>query len=194
MAPPALVVTVGGATSNSWATLAEAILYHSARLNASSFTGASADDQNMALLEACRELSRIGIWKGLRVNETQALSWPRDYVPDPDNPDNEGLLRNGYPALEDPFATYTYYLTTIVPVRIKEAQIELALEFLRAGTEDVAAMDADINIKRTKVDVLETEFFGQSQRVTGLMRYPRVMTLIGPLLDPAKSGMTLLRS
>ena len=194
MAPPAIDASVGGIASNSFCTLVEASAYLSARLNASSFTGASADDQNTALLEAARELTRIGVWKGLRVNDTQALSWPRDYVPDPDNPDNEGLLRNGYPALEDPFATYTYYLTTIVPVRIKEAQAELALEFLRAGTEDVAALDADINIKRTKVDVLETEYFGQSQRVVGLLRYPRVMTLIGPLLDPAKSGMKLMRS
>lgn len=193
MAPPALVETIGGATSNTFATLAEATLYISARLNATLWTGASADSQNMALLEACRELTRLRVWKGRRVDTTQALSWPRDYVPDPDNPNNEGLLVSGYGDLEEPFSTLVYYATTIIPVRIKEAQIELALEFLKAGTSDVAALDPDTNIKRSRVDVLETEFVGQGQRATGMVRYPRVMALIGPLLEPTKTGLTLIR-
>ena len=193
MAPPAIDASVGGIASNSFCTLVEASLYLSARLNATAFTAASADDQNTALLEACRELSNLGVWKGRRVNDTQALSWPRDYVPDPDNPDNEGLLVSGYRDLEEPFSTITYYLTTIVPVRIKEGQIELALEFLRAGTEDVAGLDPDTNIKSTVTDILETVLVGQSQRATGLVRYPRVMARIAALLEPSKTGLTLMR-
>lgn len=193
MAPPALVETIGGATSNTFCTLVEATAYLSARLNATAFTGAVADSQNMALLEACRELSRLGCWKGRRVNATQALSWPRDYVPDPDNPDNEGLLVSGYEDLEEPFSTITYYATTVMPTRVKEAQIELALEFLRAGTEDVAGLDPDTNIKSSVTDVLETVFVGQSQRASGLVRFPRVMALIGPLLEPTKTGLTMMR-
>ena len=193
MAPPALVPTVGAADANTFATLAEATLYLSARLNATAFTGASADDQNTALLEACRELSNLGVWKGRRVNTTQALSWPRDYVPDPDDPDNEGLLVSGYDDLEAPFSTIVYYLTTIVPGRVKEAQIELALEFLRAGTSDVAGLDPDTNIASSVTDVLETVLVGQSQRATGLVRYPRVMARIAALLEPGKTGLTLMR-
>lgn len=193
MAPPAIVATVAGISSNSFCTLAEAETYLSARLNATAWTAAVDDSKNMALLEACRDLSGLGCWRGRRVNDTQALSWPRDYVPDPDNPDNEGLLVTGYQVLEAPFSTIVYYLTTIVPVRVKDAQIELALEYLRAGSSDVAGLDPSSNIKSEKVDVIETVYVGQGQRVTGLVRYPRVMARIGPLLEPTKIGMTVVR-
>jgi len=182
MAPPALVATVGAATSNTFSTLAEADLYMSARLNASDFTGATADDRNTALLEAARDLTRLPMWKGKRVDTTQLLSWPRDYVPDPDNPDNEGILVSGHD-VEQEFTTVTYYATTIVPGRVKEAQAELALEYLRAGTLDVAGTDADRNIQEETVDVLTTRFFSPSNVAQGLARYPRVTTLIGPLVD-----------
>jgi len=192
MAPPVLVETPGSATANTFCTLVEASLYLSGRLNSTAFTGASADDQNTALLEACRDLSRLNSWKGRRTDAVQALSWPRDYVPDPDNPDNAGITLTGFPFTESAFTTVTYFDDDVIPDRVKEAQAELALEYLKAGTLDVAGIDPARNVQEETIDVITTRYFSPAQTATGLSRYPRVMTLIGPLLD--LSGMKVVRT
>ena len=104
----------------------------------------------------------------------QALPWPREEAVNPDLPATEDPL-NADPLL-------TYYANTVVPQRMKDAQAELALEFLRAGATDAAAPDADRNKAMKKTDVLETELIPVHERLAGLSRYPRVVRLITPLL------------
>jgi hypothetical protein len=157
-----IVATVGGASSNSFVLLTEMTTYMEGRLNSSSFDDASTDDQNRALVEATRWLSALS-WLGYRTDAVQALSWPRQWAHDPDSP------------------TQDYYDSDVVPQRVKDATMELAFQFLKAGTTDVAGLDAAAGIKRKKIDVIETEY-DTVRRPVGLSAYPSVLRTIRPLL------------
>lgn len=154
--------TVGGASANSFVTLAELTSYMEGRLNASTFDSATADEQNRALVEATRELTVLP-WEGRTAASTQALAWPRDWVINPDSP------------------TYDYFDTDVIPQRVKDATCELAFQFLKAGTIDVAAEASDLGITEKTVDVLTTRYDPRI-RNSGLRRYPRVWDRISPLL------------
>jgi len=171
--PLAIDATVGGASANSFATVAEADTYLSYRLNSAAWTGA--DPKMQALVEATHELCAVNAWLGYRVTDTQALAFPRDEVENPDDP-----------------TPGTYYLTTIIPQRIKDATCELALEFLRAGTTDIAGEDPTAAVVREVTDVLETDW-QPGQRPAGLARYPRVWALIAPLLSACAGQVRLIR-
>jgi hypothetical protein len=159
-----IVATAGSATANSFVTLAEANTFMEGRLNASTWeTDASDDNKNRALVEATRQLSAMQ-WLGLRTDTTQILSWPRTWVTNPDSP------------------SLAFYTTTIIPQRVKDATMELAFQFIKAGTVDVAALAGTAGIKRKKVDVLETEY-DTARRPTGLALYPSVTRYIRPLLS-----------
>jgi hypothetical protein len=166
MAVPTIVATVGSATANSFVTELEQITYMSGRLNNSNWTtvtgSALTADENKALLEATIEIGSM-VFLGERVDTTQALSWPRQNVTDPDSP------------------TASYYSSTVMPERVKNATMELAFQYINSGTTDVAAIPSNDGIKRSKIDVLETEYFEYGQPV-GIGRYPRVMGFLSPLL------------
>lgn len=161
-----IIATAGAPDANSFVTEAEQIAYMAARLNASAWTTTSGstltEDEKKALIEATRELSAMR-WQGRRVTGTQALSWPRQWAPDPDSP------------IQD------YFDSTALPQRVKDACCELAFQFINAGTTDVAAMDSATAVKRKKVGPLETEYDTFS-RPQGARRFPRVWHLIQPLL------------
>jgi hypothetical protein len=167
-----IVTTVGGASSNSYATLAEAETYMEGRLNGSTWDADTDDNKNRALVEAARELQVLR-WTGTRVDTTQALAWPRQWAVDVDDPNGD------------------YYATTEVPQRVKDAQMELAFQFIKAGTTDLAALDSTDGIIRKKIDVLETEYARPTERVTGLQRYPRVWDRVAALLDSVGSGVNI---
>jgi len=173
--PVAITATPGDANANSFVDEADAQAYIDARLNPDAWDGAAVDDQRRALVEATRELDRLR-WKGTPVTLTQALAWPREDVTIPDLPDDVTT------------ESQSEYGTDEVPQRIQDATVELALEFLRAGTTDVAGLPSSIELKRRKTGPLEREFFAPHQRARGLSRFPRVVSLIRPLLDPAGVG------
>ena len=135
--------------------------YCEGRLNASVWVASAA--QEPALVESARELSALN-WQGLTVSETQALNWPRQYVCDVDSP--SGL----------------YFATTIIPQRVKDAACELALQFLKAGTTDIAAMPTTEGVIEKTVDVLTTRWADPRAQKVGLRRYPSVWRTIQPLL------------
>ena len=176
--PSAIVATSGSATANSFVTEVECDTYLDDRLNASSWNdlAAAADDKLRALIEATRWLTGMA-WDGQRTDDVQNLSWPRDYAENPDLPESE-----------DGLSTLTYFGNTVVPQRVKDATCELALQFLKSGTTDLMAMDTTSNIKKKKVSVLETEYVDPANRIYGLRKFPRIIQLIQPLLDPALSG------
>lgn len=170
-----IVATVGSASANSFVTLAEAATYAEARLNASTWeTSATTDNKNRALVEATRELSAL-VWQGKRTDSTQALSWPRQVTVDPDNP------------------SLTYFASTVIPTRVKDATCELALAFIKSGTTDLAALDATANITRQQIDVLSTEYAEPFARATGLRRFPRVWALVAPMLNTRTGTVSLVR-
>lgn len=166
----AIDATPGSATANSFVTSAEMTSYCEARLNASVWTGAAA--QLPALAEATRDISLMG-FAGMRATSTQALDWPRIFAPNPDSP--------FYP---------DYFASTVVPQRVKDATCELALQYLKLGTTDLAAIpDTQYVIEKT-VDVLTTRYAEPYQRPKGLARFPRVMEFLRPLLSYRSSLVT----
>lgn len=167
--------TPGGATANSFCSEAEVIAYAQTRLNVVDFQGPSlSDTEKSAVCEATRELS-MRPWDGRRSTTVQALSWPRWSVINPDSP--VGFLF-------DP---------TIIPQRVKDATCELAFEFIKAGTTDIAALDPKIIVRREKVDVLETEYEPNTHRPKGLRRFPRVWWLISPMLAGGIGQTNIIR-
>lgn len=168
-----IVETAGAADANSFVSVAEADLYIEARLNSSAWTGT--EPKKQALVEATREISAMS-FAGYRTDSTQALSWPRTSARNPDAP-----------------AGTTNYETTVIPQRVKDACCELALQFLKAGTTDIASADSTAGVIREKVDVLETEYAHPSQRPQGVARYPRVMKLLAPLLAVGIGQVRLVR-
>lgn len=173
--PLVIDASVGGASANSFLTLAEAQTYMDARLNGSLWDAADTDDQNRALVEATRELSHF-CWCGTRVTTTQSLAWPRQWVVNPDTP---------------AFA-WAYYDTTVIPQRVKDATAELAFQFLNAGTSDLASADPNAGVVEKTIDVLTTRW-AAFQRPSGWARFPRVLGYVGPLLEESSGGIDVVR-
>jgi hypothetical protein len=176
-----IVATVGSASANSYVSQADATTALEGRLNSSAWTDATSDVKNRALVEAQAELQVLE-WKGSRTDATQALAWPRQYVEDPDAPADADLDEAPFPTFDD----------DEIPTRVKQAQIELAFQFVKAGTSDLAMPASSDGIKRKRVDVLETEYLDH-RPTRGLSRYPRVMALIEPLLASGAGGITVTR-
>lgn len=157
-----IIATAGSATANSYITLAEADAYLEARSNVSLWDAASDATKNIALVESQRWLTVLG-WLGLRSDTVQALAWPRQNVTDPDDPN------------------YNYFDSDEVPQRVKDAQSELALEFIKAGATDISAFDPSVEIIEERIDVIATKY--DRNRPTGTARYPTVMRYIRRLLS-----------
>lgn len=175
---PDLFATPGAANANAFVTLDEFQAYLDARLNAASLlTSVVEDDQVRAILEATRDITLVP-YIGTRVTTTQALSWPRNYAINPDLP-NPSYLTD---------ISLLYFTNTVIPSRVKNAVCEYAMAFLKAGTTDVAALDPALNIKSKRVDVLDTVYIDAQDRPQGLARYPRVVAMLAPLIDPAQTG------
>lgn len=171
-----IVATAGSASANSFVTSAEATTYHEGRLNSSAWSSAVADDQNRALVEATRELNLLS-YSARKASDTQSLQWPRFFAKDPDAA----------------YFQIWYFASTVIPQRMKDATCELALEFLKAGTTDVAALDPTINVIEKTVDVLTTRYAEPEKRRKGLARFPRVWNLVAPLLDSSFGNTPIVR-
>lgn len=181
-----ITATAGSATANSYASEAEFIAYAATRPNVLSGTTASGstitDAEKRALIQAQRELTVLS-WLGSRTDSTQALSWPREFVVDPDAPAITGLTD----------IAELYFDDDEIPTRIVNANIELALAFLKAGTTDLSAQDSTTGIKQKAVDVLSTTYAEPYQRPTGLARFPLVVSYIAPMLEGSAGGIEVSR-
>jgi hypothetical protein len=155
--------------------LVEAQAYLDGRLNVDLWTAASTDSQNRALVEATRELCLVD-YTVRRVDSTQVLEWPRFFALNPDTP----------------IGAWSYYGSTVIPDRIKNATAELALEFLKAGSVDAAALPSTDGVLEKAVDVIRTVYV-PSQRHKGLTRFPRVWRWIKPLLSGSISTTDVIR-
>lgn len=176
-----LDATVGGANSNAYLDQAAAQAYIDGTPNASAWTTAdggivvAGGQRDQALVYATTLLEAIP-WKGVKIGTatTQALCWPRNFVQDPDagTPENPWFGWSGV----------TIYLDgTTIPRRILRATTALALEILRAGTDDVAGVDPNINVKVAKTGPLDTEFVEPYLQRRNLQYYPTVWREIWPL-------------
>jgi len=148
----ALDTTIGGASSDSYATLAEYQAYLAAI--GLSPTGVDAtDEQN--LRRARQYLDRSYSWLGYKVNSTQRLSWPRTI----------GEYIDGYPVQP-----------TEIPQPIKDAQCEMAY-LIQGGADPFETLTGGaVKRKREKVDVVEEETEYSSTRDRDA--YPAVDQLV----------------
>lgn len=176
-----LIATVGGATSNSYVTAADADAYFDGRAFASAWTSATTGQKEQALVYATTLLDRER-WLGAKGSTftlalTQALAWPRRWA--------TTLEADAGPEIISEYFIDTalgYYSELTIPPPIVRATCELALEILRAGTTDPFTLDRTRNVKRKKIDVIDTEYFAPGQRARGLGLFPAVVALIAPLL------------
>lgn len=74
--------TVGGASANSYLTVADADTILNLRLGIGSWTDASTDDKGRALIMATRDID-TNRFLGERVSYSQILEWPRTYQREP---------------------------------------------------------------------------------------------------------------
>ncbi|GAF88181.1 unnamed protein product, partial [marine sediment metagenome] len=81
-----LILESGSASesSNSYCDLTLAEVYYEERLHKSTWTDASDDTKEVALIWATKLLDRQIDWYGARYSETQALRYPRTGVQDLD--------------------------------------------------------------------------------------------------------------
>lgn len=162
-----LVETVGSASANSYASLAEAEVYFNNRLYTTNWTGTD-DDKKRALIMATKELDRLE-YEGTPASDTQSLKWPRDWAPIPDR----------YPA---------YYENDEIPQLIKDAEFEWALYILSG---DVTAQTGLENYKRIKVDDIELEM---NQPVQAGIMPVTVSRLLSGLTTGTAYGAAIVRA
>lgn len=135
-----LVTTVGGATSDSYGTLAEADLYHVNRGNTDWSGTDSERARKLRRGAAALDARYRHLWKGYKASSGQALAWPRDAMTD----DDGNLLS-----------------ASSIPSAVKHAQFEMA----RAVASDMT-VDAPNSIERVKAGSVEVEFAGGPRQRT----------------------------
>lgn len=77
--PATIDATIGGATANSYLTVAAADTLTESMLGTLAWTTATTDSKTRALITATRGLDTLG-WIGSKASTTQALDWPRTGV------------------------------------------------------------------------------------------------------------------
>jgi hypothetical protein len=173
----ALVVEDGTGLANaeSYASVAEADAYHADRGNAAWAALATAVKEQ-ALRKATEYMSqayRIR-WAGFRVKATQALDWPRAWVPLIDTPSPYGPWAN-------------YVPNNVVPVEAKRACMEYAL-VASAGAITTALARATL---REKIGDIEVEYDPTSPEYT---RYRALDMLLAPFLTGSSISVGLVRA
>ena len=142
--------TAGGASANSYMTLAQADAYVEAMISSADVTAWStgADDlRNRALTAAAQRLDRER-FIGARATDTQALQWPRTGVRKPDTYVNTYATGFPFRISED------YFTDTEIPGQIKRAQVELAV-YLKNNVEGISlgGLEDFKNVKIGSLDV-----------------------------------------
>lgn len=175
-----IIATAGASDANSLVTTNEMTAYCATRLNASAWTDVAA--KWPALTEATRDVSLM-LFVGTRVTLTQALSWPRDWARNPDQPEVE-FIGN---------IELMYYPRTVIPQRIKDATCELGLQYLNTGAADLSVIDANVGVIEKTADVLTTRWESGTAAPKGIYRFPRILTMLAPLLALSGTGNRLFR-
>lgn len=127
----ALVATAGGSSSNSYVTRVEAAAYLSDRLYVAAWEDADPQDQDKALVTACRRLEQEE-FLGYRATNEQALKWPRVGTCDADGID---------------------YASDAVPAPVKYAQVELALQLLESNALAQSKLSNFVSLKLGPLEI-----------------------------------------
>lgn len=146
---PSLDATIGGASANSYQSVANATTYFANTLFSAQWGALSADVKAQALITATQWLETL-TYVGKRVTTTQALEWPREAT------SSKGVAAD----------------TTEIPKELLVAQAELALALgttPTALTGDLGSTNTNGATKRQKLDALEVEYFAPWAPDTGAL-------------------------
>ena len=173
----ALIVEDGSGLVNaeSYISVADAATYHANRGNAAWAAIASDIIREQLLRKATDYMMAVYRlrWAGYRYNSSQALDWPRLYVPILDT-----LSTNQFPQYVD---------FNVVTVAVKNACAELAL---KANTETLMADLSQATIKE-KVDVIEVEYNKYSPQYK---RYIQIDNMLSIYFKSKDGSAILIRS
>ena len=118
-----IVATVGAADANSYLTLADAQSLIDGLVEDADvvvWASATTDQKNRALYTAAQRIDRER-FLGARVNDTQAMQWPRSGVRKPDTYINTYATGFPFRIVED------FFTDTEIPDQLKKAQSVLAV-------------------------------------------------------------------
>lgn len=160
----ALDTTIGGASSDSYGTLAAYQAYGAAF--GWTLSGVDATDEvNLRL--ARRYLDTAYVWKGTKVSTSQALEWPRlisGYV-------------EGFPVSSE-----------TIPQAVIEAQFEMAYLLQGGATPQATVTTGGILRERKKFDVMEKDTTYASARE--LAAYPLVDAMVSPYVERKQGAVS----
>ena len=171
--------TAGGASANSYITLAEANTFVEAMISSSDvskWTTGNDDSRNRALTAAAQRLDRER-FLGARATDTQALQWPRTGVRKPDTYVN--TYATGFPfRISD-----DYFTDTEIPDQVKRAQIEMAV-YLKNNVDGISlgGLEDFKNVKIGSLDVTpdKTGAIGADRVPPMFERYLTGLRISGP--------------
>lgn len=153
--------TLGGASANSYVTLADADAYFETTPDATNWDDKTDDQKNRALISATRWIDALSFY-GKRCSETQALKWPRkDYKVD---------------GIE--------LACTLIPIGIEVATYELARAFANdtdaiTGSTGTTGLYDEVELGELKVK------YKDSSMTPGVINnvfdvYPWLQSYLGP--------------
>ena len=171
--------TAGGASANSYMTLAEADTFVEAMISSSDvskWTTGNDDSRNRALTAAAQRLDRER-FLGARATDTQALQWPRTGVRKPDTYVN--TYATGFPfRISD-----DYFTDEEIPDQVKRAQIEMAV-YLKNNVDGISlgGLEDFKNVKIGSLDVTpdKTGTIGADRVPPMFERYLTGLRISGP--------------
>lgn len=162
----ALDTTVGGASADSYASLAQAATYH-ANLGHTTWDATDSEIQEQKLRLATQYLDSRYSWRGVKVAQTQALDWPRS-----------GVVVDGYTLASD-----------AIPVALRNACCELAYKAL---TVDLFA-DVDTQyVESVTVGPISRKL--SAPRNGGQRRFAVVDSLLRDLVRGGGASVELVRA
>lgn len=179
--------SVGGASANSYLTVADADAIADLRLGTLAWEGATVttDDKGRALIAATAYLDQLS-WIGAKASTAQALLWPRSDVECGDK----------------------VYASNVIPSEVKAGTFDLANALLAtpalltpspSGFNELIPGIPNANLKRATVDVLTVEFqspgAGAPAARNALTMLPHLIDLFGCLcLSSARGSVGTIRT
>jgi hypothetical protein len=126
--PVTIDSTIGGVSSNSYSSLADANAYFATSFGRTNWSSANDDNKSICLIEATRQIDLLFDWIGLINDIEQALDWPRktEDFRDIDKTDFSDI-GYGYQLDKNPCDGVT------IPQDLKIAVYELAYSILSNG-------------------------------------------------------------
>ena len=140
-----LDATVGGASSNTYTTLAAAETYFEGKFHKDTWEAASDGDKNIALVEATRILDALYVWAKWPTDQDQALQWPRNGILDSNR---VSLIPSDELPDELTWATCELAQAILVSDRSADSDVEVqGLTKLKAGSVELNWKESGIVAK-----------------------------------------------